>query len=73
MLSRSLRMGTYNGDGVLADILEPDELEVAATALAVDALADGLADDNVAQGATALHDEGRVLLACQIVSIETQW
>ena len=50
-------------DGVLADVLEPQELEVAAAALAVDTLADGLADDDVLQGAAALDDESGVLLA----------
>lgn len=49
-------------DGVLADLLEPGELDVAG-AQAVDALALVGADDDVADGGAVLEDEDSVLLA----------
>lgn len=51
-----------HGDGVLADVLEPGELDVAA-ALAVDALDLVGADDDVLDGGAVLEDEHGILLA----------
>jgi hypothetical protein len=40
---------TCDGDGVLADVLEPDELEVAVSTETVDTFANRAADDGVAE------------------------
>ena len=45
-----------NADGVLTDVLEPDELEGAGT-IAVNALLLVLADDGVLQGGASAEDE----------------
>ena len=55
------RCETYNGDGVLADILEPDELE-SAVSLAVNTLGLVLTDDDVLEGSTLVEQENSVLL-----------
>lgn len=52
---------TLDGDGILADILEPDELEVARS-LAVDTLALVGTDDDVAESGAVLEDKDSVLL-----------
>jgi hypothetical protein len=54
---------TYNGDGVLTDVLEPNILDGAATAEAVDAFALVLADYHVAQGCAGAENEDGVSLA----------
>lgn len=53
---------TLDGDGVLTDVLEPDELQ-SARAQAVDTLALVGADDDVAKGSTILEDEDSIGLA----------
>lgn len=54
------RGATYDGDGVLADVLEPDKLEGAGAA-AVNALGLVLSDDNVPQGRTRVQEEDGIL------------
>ena len=54
-----MRGSTYDGDGILADVLEPHVLDGAATADAVNALALVRADDDVLQrGARAQNENG---------------
>jgi hypothetical protein len=52
---------TLDGDGIFADVLEPDELEVAATQ-AVDALLLVGTDDDVLQGCALFKNEDSVRL-----------
>lgn len=49
-----------DGDGILTDVLEPGELDVAG-ALAVDALTLVGTDDDVAESSTVLEDEDGIL------------
>jgi hypothetical protein len=51
-----------DANGILADVLEPDELEVAG-ALAVDALLLVGTNDDIAEGGAVLKNEDSVLLA----------
>ena len=61
------------GDGVLADVLEPDVLE-GAGALAVDALGLAGADDDVAEGGAVLEDEhGVSLTGLGLVLADSGW
>lgn len=56
-------LGTYNRDGVLADVLEPDKLEIAVS-VAVNTLGLVLADDDVSQGSAGLEVEDGILPVC---------
>lgn len=54
---------TYDRDSVLADVLKPDELNSAASTLAVHTLTSSLANDGVTERAATLNNEGSVILA----------
>lgn len=63
---------TYDRDGVLADILEPDELE-GAVALTVDTLRLVLANDDVLQSSALVEDEHGVgVLALALLAAGTR-
>lgn len=57
-----LHGSTYDRDGILADVLEPEKLKVATTSLAVHSLSNSLSDDNVTESSAPLDNEGRVAL-----------
>ncbi|KAI6749367.1 hypothetical protein HG530_015206 [Fusarium avenaceum] len=52
---------TLDSDGILADVLKPDELEVTGTK-AVNALLLVGTNDDIAKGSTILEDEDSILL-----------
>lgn len=58
----------YNGDGILADILEPHELEIA-VALAVYTLGLVLADDDVPQRGAGMEEENGVIRVALVLII----
>lgn len=58
---------TLDGNGILADILEPDKFEVAA-ALAVDTLTLVGTNNDVLQRSAIFKNKDSVLLACYVVS-----
>lgn len=55
---------TLDGDGILADVLEPDKLQ-GARAKAIDTLALVSTDDDVAEGGALFENEDGIGLACE--------
>ena len=51
---------SYDGNGILADVLEPEKLKVTTSSFAVNTLSGRLSDNDVAQGAASLNNKGRV-------------
>lgn len=56
-------MGTYDGDGILTDVLKPDILDGASSSKTVHTLALVLANDDVLEGSALSQDEYSVGLA----------